>query len=48
MSSFAYEIIVVDLSIVAKTTNVIVAIVASISFVANEFENLNLECEFDF
>jgi len=45
MSFFAYKIIVVNLSIATRVTNVVVAIVASISFVANEFENLNLKCE---
>jgi len=37
--------IVINLLIIAKTMNVVVAIIASIFLVANEFESLNLECE---
>jgi len=48
MSSFTYKIIVVNFLIVAKIRNVIIAIITSISLVANKFKSLNLECKFNF
>jgi len=45
MSSFVYKIIVVNLSTIARATNIVVVIIASISLVANEFESLDLKCK---